>query len=125
MITEQEYDAHADLIDDENPDDRDVGPGPYPQAFSQQPLPPIHGQTMGMQGQPPMQLMQSMQPMQPMHSMQPPPITQSTDPNNPIYAGMHPGFDAYDPSLDADPFGLTASMHFPTQFTFQESSMRR
>ena len=34
-------------------------------------------------------------------------------------------FDAFDPMLDADPFGLTASMHFPTQFTFQESAMRK
>ena len=34
-------------------------------------------------------------------------------------------FDPYDPMLDADPFGLTASMHFPTHFSFQESSMRK
>ncbi|KAK4691969.1 hypothetical protein P7C71_g5145, partial [Lecanoromycetidae sp. Uapishka_2] len=110
------------MLDDENLSDREVGPGPYPQSLNQQPLPPSHGLSLGMQGQPPMQQMQPMQTMQP---MQPPPITQSMDPNNPVYAGMNSGFDPYDPSLDADPFGLTASMHFPTQFTFQESSMRR
>jgi len=32
--------------------------------------------------------------------------------------------DPYDPMLDMDPFGLSASMHFPTQFTFDTSSMR-
>lgn len=25
-------------------------------------------------------------------------------------------FDPYDPMLDADPFGLSASMHFPTMY---------
>lgn len=115
MSTEQEYDAHADMLDDENPSDRDVGPGPYPQTYHQQ-IP------MGMQGQPPMQQLQPMHQMQP---MQPPPTSQAMDPNNPTYAGIQPGFDPYDPMLDADPFGLSASMHFPTQFTFQESSMRR
>ena len=75
---------------------------------------------MGMQGQPPMP------PMHPMQQMQPPPTTQQVDSNHAGYGVMNPAnFDPYDPSLDADPFGLTASMHFPTQFTFQESSMRR
>jgi hypothetical protein len=36
--------------------------------------------------------------------------------------GGHPTngnmYDPYDPMLDADPFGLSASMHFPTQFSF-------
>jgi len=131
VSTEQEYDAHADMLDNDNPDDGSAGPGPYPQSF-QQPLPPSQQlPPMGMQGQPPMQPMQpmqpmpAMQPMPPMSSMQPPSTTQQIDPSNTAYAGMNEGFDAYDPVLDADPFGLTASMHFPTQFTFQESSMRR
>ena len=122
MSTEQEYDAHTDMLDDENPSDRDVGPGPYPQTFHHQQI------AMGMQGQPPMQQMQhmqQMQQMQPMQPMQPPPTSQAIDPNNAAYTGLQPGFDPYDPMLDADPFGLSASMHFPTQFTFQESSMRR
>ena len=69
-----------------------------------------------MQGQPPMQSMQ------PMH---PPPTSQGMDGSNTVYASMNQMYDQYDPMLDADPFGLTASMHFPTQFTFQESSMRQ
>ena len=125
MSTEQEYDAHADLLDDENPDDGSAGPGPYPQPFQQQSLPPNQQLPMGMQGQPPMQQMQPMQPMGPMSQMQPPQTSQNMDPNSSAYPGMAQGFDPYDPMLDADPFGLTASMHFPTQFTYQESSMRR
>ena len=122
MSTEQEYDAHADLIDDENPDDGSTGPGPYPQSFQPSSLPPNQQQPMGMQDQSHMQPMRSMSSIT---SMQPPPISQAMDPNNSVYAGMSQNFDPYDPMLDADPFGLTASMHFPTQFTFQESSMRR
>ena len=125
MSTEQEYDAHADMLDDENPSDRDVGPGPYPQTYHQQALSANQELPMGMQGQPPMHPMQPMQPMAQMQPMQPPPTSQNMDSNSSSYPGMQAGFDPYDPMLDADPFGLSASMHFPTQFTFQESSMRR
>ena len=71
---------------------------------------------MGMQSQPPIHPAQQMAPA--------PPTTQSVDPNNP-YGMMNVNFDPYDPNLDADPFGLTASMHFPTQFTYQENAARR
>lgn len=67
---------------------------------------------MGMQGQPPLGM--------PAHAMGLGPQQVGAE----AYT-MGPAFDPYDPMLDADPFGLTASMHFPTQFTFQESSMRR
>jgi hypothetical protein len=30
--------------------------------------------------------------------------------------------NGYDPMLDADPFGLSASMHFPTQFSFDATT---
>jgi hypothetical protein len=32
--------------------------------------------------------------------------------------GLPAQFDQFDPMLDADPFGLSASMHFPTQYHF-------
>jgi hypothetical protein len=32
--------------------------------------------------------------------------------------------DPYDPMLDMDPFGLSASMQFPSSFSFDTSSMR-
>ncbi|KLJ08026.1 hypothetical protein EMPG_16513 [Blastomyces silverae] len=33
-------------------------------------------------------------------------------------------FDHFDPMLDADPFGLTASMHFQTPFSYTQSHAR-
>ena len=95
MSTEQEYDAHADMLDEDAPADANeeiVAPDPYQAQFGQQP-----------QQQPPDMRVGAMQ---------------QGDPNA-------QAFDPFDPMLDADPFGLTASMHFPTPFSFQESAMRR
>lgn len=121
MSTEQEYDAHADMLDETETDDTSAGAnsGPYPPLYHQA---PNHGMHMGMQGQPPMQPMQSLPPLQPMH---PPAVSQVSEPNHTAMGEINQPFDPFDPMLDADPFGLTASMHFPTQFTFQESSMRQ
>ena len=84
-------------------DDIDAGPGPYPQSFEQQQQLPF---TTGPQGMP---------------------LTMAADDvgRTEAHAGFGQIFDPADPVLDADPFGLTASMHFPTPFSFQESSMRR
>lgn len=57
--------------------------------------------------------------------MMPPTTMQDRDGGGQPYGTMNQMFDPYDPMLDADPFGLTASMHFPTQFTFTESAMRK
>lgn len=38
--------------------------------------------------------------------------------------GMNQIFDPYDPMLDADPFGLSASMHFSTDYGFQHPPQR-
>ena len=47
---------------------------------------------------------------------------QGHDGNGAMINGMNNNnFDPYDPMLDADPFGLSASMHFPTQFSFDAS----
>jgi hypothetical protein len=53
---------------------------------------------------------------------QPPPLTHNMlDPGGEAYRGSgNHGFDAYDPMLDADPFGLSASMHFPTPYTYDQ-----
>ncbi|CAF9940932.1 MAG: hypothetical protein HETSPECPRED_002684 [Heterodermia speciosa] len=121
VSTEQEYDAHADMLDETDPSEHsaDQGPAPYPPIYQQA---ANHGHSMGMQGQPPMQPMQPLPPLQPMH---PPAVTQIGEPNHAAMGEITQPFDPFDPMLDADPFGLTASMHFPTQFTFQESSMRQ
>jgi hypothetical protein len=106
VATEQEYDAQTDIVSDQDQPES-AGPGPYPTPFA---LPPMMN---------PQQQQQQQQ-----QQRQQPRTTQ---------AGEHvPGFnsmtqqllDPYDPMLDMDPFGLSASMHFPTQFTFDTSSMR-
>ena len=40
------------------------------------------------------------------------------------YPPMEQMFDPYDPMLDADPFGLSASMHFPTNYSFDQTQQR-
>ena len=46
---------------------------------------------------------------------------QGTEGGGPMMNGMNAMYDPYDPMLDADPYGLSASMHFPTQFPFDAS----
>jgi len=109
VSTEQEYDAQADMVEDQ--DAADSGPGPYPEPIPQtqhqlnpQQMPnPQQQQQLGHQGQ---------------------------NPNMPMgenaqgYSSMTQLLDPYDPMLDMDPFGLSASMQFPSSFSFDTSSMR-
>jgi hypothetical protein len=99
VSTEQEYDAQADMVDDQDQPEI-AGPGPYPAPFNTQ-LPPIVNQHPRA------------------HQQLPQPGDQASG-----YNSMTQLLDPYDPMLDMDPFGLSASMHFPTQFTFDTSSMR-
>jgi hypothetical protein len=73
------------------------GPGPYPAQGMQPPPQPMVTQVA-------------------MNAFQQP--TTMADAGNGAISGMNTFFDPYDPMLDADPFGLTASMHFPTQFSY-------
>ncbi|CAD6442707.1 cc3c6c69-0743-4d6a-91dc-2d46e560208f [Sclerotinia trifoliorum] len=100
---EQEYDAQADMVDDQP---EIAGPGPYPE-----PVPA--GQLNQLQGNQPQQLGH-------------PPHSQGMHGENATqaYNPMTQLLDPYDPMLDMDPFGLSASMQFPTQFSFDTSSMR-
>ncbi|KAF1971276.1 hypothetical protein BU23DRAFT_646864 [Bimuria novae-zelandiae CBS 107.79] len=99
-LSQQEYDEQTDMLDQEDPSDHSTGPGPYPHPFSSNS----------------MQSQQSMQP--PMPPAQTPQFPNSaampTNDGNHAFNGMNQLFDPYDPMLDADPFGLSASMHFPT-----------
>ena len=92
------------MVDDPNDptDDMDAGPGPYPQHYDEQ-QPAF---TTGAQG-----FAMTMAAAEGLRAE--------------AQASFGQMFDPSDPSLDADPFGLTASMHFPTPFSFQESSMRK
>jgi len=91
------------MLDQDDPSDQSAGPGPFPhQSFPQNPM---HSQ--------------SMQP--PIPPAQNPPFTSpaalaANDGSHVFNGGMNHLFDPYDPMLDADPFGLSASMHFPTMY---------
>ena len=99
MSTEQEYDAQADMVDDQDPSES--GPGPYPEPFPNSQQQMSQQQTLNQQ----------------QHGHQIGGQTQG-------YNSMTQLLDPYDPMLDLDPFGLSASMQFPTQFSFDTSSMR-
>lgn len=108
---EQEYDAAADMMDDtgDGPD-TPSGPGPFPgPAYTGEP--------------------------QPMSLSSPvttgPPGNQPIPGQSPIENAAHTQQSTYpsmtqllDPNYDFDPFGLSASMAFPTQFSFDTSNMR-
>ncbi|KAI9812184.1 MAG: hypothetical protein M1827_004850 [Pycnora praestabilis] len=116
---EQEYDAQADMLDDQDPSDHSAGPGPYPQTFEHQ-VP--HG--IYQQYGPRPQIGQPQQMIPPAHQPSQQMTAQPGDTITPVSGATNQLFDPFDPTLDADPFGLSASMHFPTQFTFETSSMR-
>jgi len=112
VSTEQEYDEQADMLDDQDPSDQSAGPGPFPNTFP----PTTQMQQQGMQPpmQPPSQNASQNQPYQS-------PASMPAEPNGAgaVFGTMNHLFDPYDPMLDADPFGLSASMHFPTQFSYE------
>ncbi|KAK6221510.1 hypothetical protein LQW54_001282 [Pestalotiopsis sp. IQ-011] len=123
--TEQEYDAPNDMIDDVEPDT--PGPGPYPNQFNG-----THPPTQQQQQQQHHHHQQQQQ--QHQHGMTLPPATSG----GPAQQNASDGHDStqttgqgypsmtqlLDPALDWDPFGLSASMAFPSQFSFDTSSMR-
>jgi len=83
------------MVDDQDTSDHSTAPGPFPPAFLQQ---ATHGL----------------------------PLTQHALPQSTSapFEAVNQLYENFDPMLDADPFGLTASMHFPTPFSFETSSMR-
>jgi hypothetical protein len=89
------------MLDQEEPSDHSSGPGPYPQNF---PPNPMHSQSM----QPPMPPANN--------PTFPSPASATPNDGGNVFNGMNHLFDPYDPMLDADPFGLSASMHFPTMY---------
>jgi len=100
---EQEYDAQVDMVDDSNESLR--ASTSYPQYGSQ---PPLQQQTSA----------------QEQHQQQNALHASSSGPGFTTGSMTQQLLDPFDPMLDTDPFGLSASMHFPTQFSFDTSSMR-
>ena len=101
LSIEQEYESQADMVEDQDP--AESGPGPYPEPFTN-----VQRQTN------PQALNSNSQQVAGL------PITGTTQ----SFSSVAQLLDPYDPMLDMDPFGLSASMQFPTQFSFDTSSMR-
>ena len=96
-VPEQEYGSHAEMMDaEEHQDDHS-----YPQPFSPQGFPMAPGGFV---------------------------IPTSSSDETPRGGQLgFPGqnYDAGEAMIDADPFGLSASMHFPTPFTSFPDNTRR
>jgi hypothetical protein len=112
VSTEQEYDAQADMVEDQ--DAADSGPGPYPE-----PIPQTQHQQLN-----PQQMPNPHQQQQHQGGNQGQSQNVTMGENGQGYSSMTQLLDPYDPMLDMDPFGLSASMQFPSSFSFDTSSMR-
>jgi len=100
VSTEQEYDAQADMVDDQDPNDS-ADQSPFISDFNQTPM----QNQIGFQG----------------HQQMPP---NTGDGGGTAFGTGNQLFDPFDPMLDADPFGLSASMHFPTPFNYEPAPQR-
>ncbi|KAL4946166.1 hypothetical protein BDV06DRAFT_161013 [Aspergillus oleicola] len=101
---EQEYDAQADMIDDEH--ESSVGASPFVSGFNPNGSVPNSSHSVNS------------------HSMNP----YSHPPGegvNGAYSNANAMIGNYEPMLDADPFGLSASMHFQTPFSYEQSNARQ
>ncbi|KAJ9234129.1 hypothetical protein DTO169E5_6706 [Paecilomyces variotii] len=103
MAGEQEYDAQADLLDDHDQDDT-VNAGSFVPDFNQPPA-PNGSRRLGM----------------PPHFN-----SQTGEVDQNAYGGSNnPLFGQYEPMLDTDPFGLNASMHFQTPYSYEQNQHLR
>ena len=89
------------MVEDQDP--AESGPGPYPETFAN-----LQQQTSSQALNPESQQVAGL------------PISGTSQ----SFSSVAQLLDPYDPMLDMDPFGLSASMQFPTQFSFDTSSMR-
>jgi hypothetical protein len=101
--TEQEYDAQADMLDEPDNHEGGVESNSYVPDFNQAPV-PSGQQRLGVSGQP---------------SLHPP----GGDVDH-VYGGTNSLFGQFEPMLDTDSFGLSASMHFQTPFSYEQNNLR-
>lgn len=141
MSTEQEYDTanapHSML--DQNDMDQDHTSehdnldahhnlhGNYPpQQYDQAHPPPGQGYCYQQSGQQSHMPPPGQQQMTPQYEQQQQHLTQgqqqqgSEGGDSDAYASIPHVIDPNDPMLDADPFGLSASMHYPTSYSFEQ-----
>ncbi|KAK8873754.1 bZIP transcription factor [Apiospora arundinis] len=120
-LTQQEYDAPNDMIDEVEPDT--PGPGPYPTQYAGGQQPQAH-QNHQPHHQPQQQHGMPMQSVAGGASGQQAMPQGEQQPGHSQGQGYPSMTQLLDPALDWDPFGLSASMQFPTQFSFDTSNMR-
>ncbi|OAP57973.1 hypothetical protein AYL99_07063 [Fonsecaea erecta] len=101
-LTQQEYDAQASIMDDMDGDDVDTDS--FIPNFRLPPTTTTASMSMAMQASPP---------------------TTTSAASDGGGSGGGLVIDPYDPMLDADPFGLTASMHFPNPYPYPPTHTRR
>ncbi|KAL4991372.1 hypothetical protein BDW68DRAFT_4803 [Aspergillus falconensis] len=101
---EQEYDAQADMIDDEH--ESSVGTSSFVPGYN-----------------PSSSVSNASHPMNP-HGMNPYNHS-SGEAVNGAYGNTNAMIGNYEPMLDADPFGLSASMHFQTPFSYEQNNARQ
>ena len=102
--SEQEYDAQADMIDDEH--ESSVGTSSFVPGYN-----------------PSSSVSNASHPMNP-HGMNPYNHS-SGEAVNGAYGNTSAMMGNYEPMLDADPFGLSASMHFQTPFSYEQNNARQ
>lgn len=102
---EQEYDAQADMIDDEH--ESSVGTSPFVPGFNH---------TSSVANAP--HAMNT-------HGLNPYNHPSSGEGVNGAYGNTNAILGNYEPMLDSDPFGLSASMHFQTPFSYEQSNARQ
>lgn len=100
-FAEQEYDAQADLVDE---DQDSVDPSSYMSGFNSTPSGATGSQNMASQG---------------ISS-----FTPQSEASNGAYGNTNSMLGNYEPMLDTDPFGLSASMHFQTPFSYEQNNTR-
>jgi hypothetical protein len=105
FLIEQEYDAQADMVDEPDPEDP-TEPAAYVPDFTQPSITTGSQQTSEM--------------------VVDAPINHVTgEVNGGVFGASNTLFEHFEPMLDADPFGLTASMHFQTPFSYEQSNTRQ
>ncbi|KAK4985255.1 hypothetical protein LTR66_008234 [Elasticomyces elasticus] len=111
--SEHEYDSEATMLDERSTSDQSMCTANLPtyrQEFAPPPRPPQQQQMI------PQGISSHMQQSAPYQGSPRPPPTQS---QHPAGGDPFPGYP-YDTMLDADPFGLSASMHYPTSYSFDQ-----
>ncbi|KAI9692231.1 MAG: hypothetical protein M1822_006461 [Bathelium mastoideum] len=125
-LWQQEYDAQAEMIDDDtvSPSEPARSAGAASHNFHQH---PSHGSSMPYQ----LGIPQGMPQQQIIPPGQPPPFAQqhhasvSGGETGPAFGAVNQLFDPFDPLVDSDPFGLSASLHFPTQYQYEQQQQQR